>query len=141
MKIKVLIGILFVAGVAAALAVATPTRADNGTTAAATTTTTTGEHKNGKQDDGDEKDKPKKSCQNVSLKGGNGSGSVALTVTKADHKGSSLVGKQVTLTIAAGATLNAKACLDSSGALTLRQLHVDAKHMTTTTSAGTTTAH
>jgi len=131
MKLKVLLGLLFVAGVAAALAVAAPTRADGGTTG--TTTTTSGkldkEHTNG--------DKPK--CQKVALKGSNGTGTIALTVSRASHGGSSLVGKQVTLTLPAGAKLSANACLDASGALTLRELHVEAKHVTTTTTTATTT--
>jgi hypothetical protein len=37
------------------------------------------------------------------------------------------------LTIPAGATLSANACLDAAGALTLRELCVDTKHVTTTT--------
>ena len=137
MKLKVLLGMLFVAGVAAALAVAAPTRADGGTTGTTTTNSSTttsakhdkdAEHKNG--------DKPK--CQKVELKGANGSGSIALTVSRASHGGSSLVGKQVTLTIPAGAKVSANACLDASGALTLRELQVDVKHTTPTTTTTTT---
>src|SRR4051812_42536869 len=143
MKLKVLLGMLFVAGVAAALAVAAPTRADGGTTGTTTTnssTTTTGKH--GKGDDKDKEhktgDKPK--CQKVELKGSNGTGTIALTVSRANHGGSSLVGKQVTLTLPAGAKVSVNACLDASGALTLREFHVDTKHMTTTTTTTTTTA-
>jgi hypothetical protein len=163
MKLKVLLGMLFVAGVAAALAVATPTRADSGTTGTTTTTssttTTSGKH-HGKKDEEHgskkgstttstststtttgKKDKPK--CQKVELKGSNGSGTLALTVDKANHGGQSLVGKQVTLTIPAGASVKANACIDASGVLTLRELHVEAKHVSssTTTSATTTTTH
>ena len=58
---------------------------------------------------------------------------------RASRGGSSLVGKQVTLTLPAGAKLSANACLDASGALTLRELHVEAKHVTTTTTTATTT--
>ena len=158
MKLKVLLGMLFVAGVAAALAVATPTRADSGTTGTTTTTssTTTSDKHHGKKKDGEhgaqnastsastttkseheKADKPK--CQKVELKGSNGSGTLALTVSKANHGGQTLVGKQVTLTIPAGATVKANACLDASGVLTLRELHVEAKHVSPTTT-GTTTA-
>ena len=45
-------------------------------------------------------------------------------VTKANSKGSSLVGKQVTLTVPAGSTVGATACVDSAGVLTLRSLVV-----------------
>jgi hypothetical protein len=149
MKLKLLLGILFVVGVAAALAVAAPTRADSGgTTTTVGTTTTTGDRHKGKKDDdndGDQKRGDKPTCRKVELKGSNGSGSVALTVGKANHGGSSLVGKQVTLTIPAGATLKANACIDAAGALTLRELHVDLKHVTVPTTAtattGTTTTH
>ncbi len=147
MKWKLLLGILFIVGVAAALAVAAPTRADSGgTTTTVGTTTTTGDHHNGKKDDdndGDQKKADKPKCRKVELKGSNGSGSVALTVGKANHGGSSLVGKQVTLTIPAGADLKANACMDASGTLTLRELHVDLRHVTTTSTAttGTTTTH
>ena len=137
MKLKLLLGILFVAGIAAALAVAAPTRADDGGAATTTVGTTTGDHHKGKDDEHKQGDKPK--CQKVSLKGANGSGSIALTVSRANRGGSSLVGKQVTLTIPAGATVSANACLDASGALTLRELHVDVKHATTTTATTTTT--
>jgi len=138
MKLKVLLGMLFVAGVAAALAVAAPTRADGGTTGTTTTNSSTttsakhdkdAEHKNG--------DKPK--CQKVEVKGSNATGTIALTVSRASHGGASLVGKQVTLTLPAGAKLSANACLDASGALTLRELHVEAKHVTTTTTTAATT--
>jgi hypothetical protein len=144
MKLKVLLGMLFVAGVAAALAVAAPTRADSGTTTTTASTTTTSEKHHGKKDDGDKEHKQgaKPKCRKVELKGSNGSGTIALTVTRANHGGASLVGKQVTLTIPAGATVKANACLDAAGALTLRELHVDTKHVTTTTTtAATTTTH
>ena len=72
------------------------------------------------------------------MKGSNATGTIALTVSRASHGGASLVGKQVTLTFPAGAKLSANACLDASGALTLRELHVDTKHMTTTTTTTTT---
>jgi hypothetical protein len=139
MKLKLLLGILFVAGVASALAVAAPTRADSGGSTTTTVgTTTTRDHHEGKKDDDHEKgDKP--TCKKVELKGPNGSGTVALTVSRANHGGSSLVGKQVTLTIPAGATLKANACLDAAGALTLRELHVELKHPATTTTTTTTT--
>jgi hypothetical protein len=136
-----LVLVLALAGVAAALAFASPTFAGDGTTTGATTTTQGDDHHNGKKD---EHHKSNRTCENVELRGTNGSGSVAFTVAKASHKASSLVGKQVTLTVPAGATLHAKACMDASGALTLRVLKVDEHHhgsTTTTTTAGTTTTH
>jgi hypothetical protein len=136
MKLKLLLGLLCVAGVAAALAVAAPTRADNGgSTTTAGSTTTSGEHK-GK----DEHHGVKPKCQKLSLKGTNPSGSIALTVSRASHGGSTLVGKQATLTIPAGTTLRVNACLDAAGTLTLRELHVDGKPAPATTTTTTTSS-
>ncbi len=118
MKLKLLLATLFVCGLAVALALAGATRAGEGTTSGATTTAR--DH-HGKKDG----DKDKKACENVELQGSNGSGSVSFTVSKADHKAGPLVGKQVTLTIPAGASLKANACRSATGALTLRVLKVD----------------
>lgn len=139
MKLKLMLAALALAGLAAALALAAPTRAGDGTGTTGTTTTSTGEH-HGKGDDGD-KQHGKSSCKHVELKGSNASGSVAFTVTKSNKSGSSLVGRQVTLTIPAGSSLNANACIDATGALTLRGLEVRTPHAppTTTSTTGTTT--
>jgi hypothetical protein len=48
-------------------------------------------------------------------------------VTKANKRGRSLVGTPAALVVPAGAKIKAKACSDSSGGLTLRDLHVKAK--------------
>jgi len=95
-----------------------------------------GRGRGGKKDD---KDKGKgehgqSSCQNVELKGAAGSGTVSFTVSRSEHKSSSLVGKQVTLTIPAGSALSVQACRDATGALTLRGLHVGKASPTTTPS-------
>ena len=108
MKLKALVAVLFVAGLAASLALAASPKPQETTTA---TTTTTSK-------------KPK--CQQVELKGNATSGSVAFTVVKANKRGRSLVGTSVTLTVPAGAKIKAKACSDG-GTLTLRDLHVKAK--------------
>jgi hypothetical protein len=113
MKLKVLLAVLFVAGLAASLAFAAsprPQKADTKPTSSTTTTTSK---------------KPK--CQQVELKGNASSGSVAFTVTKANKRGRSLVGTSVTLTVPAGAKIKAKACSGDGGALTLRDLHVKVK--------------
>ena len=87
MKLKLLLGILFVAGIAAALAVAAPTRADDGGAATTTVGTTTGDHHKGKDDEHKQGDKPK--CQKVSLKGANGSGSGSSETTRCAPAGKS----------------------------------------------------
>jgi hypothetical protein len=147
MKLKLIVALLALAGLAAALAFASPTRAGDGTT----TTTTTGgptavgeQHGNQAGHDAKKDDKGKgkgehgqSSCQNVELKGAAGSGTVSFTVGRSEHKSSSLVGKQVTLTIPAGSALSVQACRDASGALTLRGLHVGKASQTTTTSTTT----
>ena len=153
MKLKLLLGILFVAGIAAALAVASPSLAVLGTTSVGTATTsstttitTTGEKKHDdehgqKGEQGQHGKKAKQSCQKVQLRGSNGSGTVAVTVDRANHGGASLVGKQVTLTIPAGARVQATACLDAAGALTLRGLEIKVAKSQTTTTGTTTTTH
>jgi hypothetical protein len=109
MKLKVLLAVLFVAGLAASIALAASPKPQKTTTA---TTTTTSK-------------KPK--CQQVELKGNATSGSVAFTVVKANKRGRSLVGTSVTLTVPAGGKIKAKACSGEGGALTLRDLHVNVK--------------
>jgi heme-binding NEAT domain protein len=115
MKLKVLLAVLFVAGLAASLALAASPKAPKpqkpGAKTASTTTTTTSK-------------KPK--CQQVELKGNATAGSVSFTVLKANKRGRNLVGTSVTLTVPAGAKIKAKACSDG-GTLTLRDLHVKAK--------------
>ena len=109
MKLKVLLAVLFVAGLAASLALAASPKPQKTTTA---TTSTTAK-------------KPK--CQQVELKGNATSGSVAFTVVKANKRGRSLVGTAVTLTVPAGGKIKAKAGSGEGGALTLRDLHVKVK--------------
>ena len=152
MKFKLMLALLALAGLAAALAIASPTRAGDGTTTGGVTTTggPTGageQHGNKAGHDAKKDDHAKgkgehgqSSCQNVELKGAAGSGTVSFTVSRAEHKSSSLVGKQVTLTIPAGSALSVQACKDSSGALTLRELHVGKARATTTTSTTATGA-
>src|SRR2546421_7913107 len=114
MKLKVILAVVFVAGLAASLAFAGAPKPGKpgkpGTTGSTTTTTSK---------------KPK--CQQVELKGNGATGSVSFTVLKANKRGRSLVGTSVTLSIPAGAKLKAKACSGAGGALTLRDLHVKAK--------------
>ena len=116
MKLRVLLAVLFVAGLAASLALAAspkpPKPQKPGAKTASTTTTTTSK-------------KPK--CQQVELKGNATAGSVTFTVLKANKRGRNLVGTPVTLVVPAGAKVKAKACTDAGGALTLRDLHVKAK--------------
>ena len=118
MKLRVLLAVLFVAGLAASLAFAAgpkpPKPQKPGARTASTTTTTTTTSK-----------KPK--CQQVELKGNATAGSVTFTVLKANKRGRNLVGTAVTLVVPAGAKVKAKACTDAGGALTLRDLHVKAK--------------
>jgi hypothetical protein len=120
MKLKALIAVLFVAGFASSFALAS----GDGTRVATTTgTTTTGTTSTSTTGTTTTTPSPSK-CQKVELKGSNGSGSVTFTVDKTSNKASDLAGKPLTLTIPAGATVQANACRDASGALTLRGLHV-----------------
>jgi hypothetical protein len=120
MKLKVLLAVLFVAGLAASLALAAAPKspkpqkpgAKPASTTTTSTTTTTGK-------------KPK--CHQVELKGNATAGSVTFTVLKANKRGRSLVGTAVTLVVPAGAKVKAKACSGEGGTLTLRDLHVKAK--------------
>ena len=110
MKLKVILAVVFVAGLAASLAFAAAPKSGKPGTSSTTTTTSK---------------KPK--CQQVELKGKDGTGSVSFAVVKANKRGRSLVGTSVTLSIPAGAKVKAKACTGDGGALTLRDLHVKAK--------------
>ena len=108
MKIKLLLAVVFVAGFGASLALASSQRGNDSTT---TGTSTTGK-------------KPK--CAQVELKGDATSGSLTFMVKKANKRGRNLVGQQVTLVVASGAKVKAKACTtEGSAALTLRDLHVE----------------
>jgi predicted secreted protein len=111
MKLKALLVALFIAGLAASLALAQPVKHPKpGATTTGTTTTTT----------------PKPKCHQVELKGTATGGSVAFTVTKASKSGRSLVGTAVSLSVPAGAKVKAKACTtEGSNTLTLRDLHVE----------------
>jgi heme-binding NEAT domain protein len=113
MKLKAILLAVFVAGLAASLAFAAAPNSDKPGKPGATTGSTTTTSK-----------KPK--CQQVELKGKGATGSVSFTVSKANKRGRSLVGTSVTLNVAAGATVKAKAC-SSGGVLTLRDLHVSPK--------------
>ena len=109
MKLKAILAVVFVAGLAASLAFAASPKSGKPGTSSTTTTSK----------------KPK--CQQVELKGKDGTGSVSFAVVKANKRGRSLVGTSVTLNIPAGAKVRAKACTGEGGALTLRDLHVKAK--------------
>jgi heme-binding NEAT domain protein len=113
MKLKAILAVVFVAGLAASLAFAAAPNSGKpgkpGTTGSTTTTTSK---------------KPK--CQQVELKGKDGTGSVSFTVLKANKRGRSLVGTSVSLSVPAGAKVKAKAC-SAGGTLTLRDLHVSPK--------------
>jgi hypothetical protein len=118
MKTKALvIAVMFLAGLAASVALAKdkppkPESTHDGNTVttsvggAVTTTAPT---------------QPK--CDQVELKGTATSGSVTFVVTKANKKGQSLVGTTVALVVPANAKIKAKACT-TNGVLTLRDLHV-----------------
>jgi hypothetical protein len=114
MKLKAILAVVFVAGLAASLAFAAAPKSGKPGKPGATTTSTTTTSK-----------KPK--CNQVELKGNGATGSVSFTVLKANKRGRSLVGTSVTLTVPAGAKVKAKACSGDGGALTLRDLHVKAK--------------
>ena len=115
MKLKAILAVVFVAGLAASLAFAAAPNSGKlgkpGSTTGSTTTTTS--------------KKPK--CAQVELKGNGATGSVSFTVSKANKRGRSLVGTSVTLNISAGAKVKAKACSGDGGTLTLRDLHVSPK--------------
>lgn len=109
MKIKALLVAIFVVGLAASFALASPQKRSPSTSTSTSSTTTTGK---------------KAKCQQVELKGDATGGSAVFTVKKANKRGRSLVGTPVTLVIPAGAKVKAKACSAEGGVLTLRELHV-----------------
>ena len=136
MKLKVLIAALFVAGFASSFALAGGTRAAVDTTTGTTGTTTTGTTgtttasgtTTGATTTGTTTTTPAApKCQKVELKGSNGTGSVTFTVDKSSKKASDLVGKPATLTVPAGAVVQATACRDAAGVLTLRSLELSVK--------------
>lgn len=130
MKLKLLLLALFVAGLAGALALATPSGADTGTTTTGTTTTS----KHGKKEHGD---KPK--CSHVELKGTAASSSIAITVTRGSKHADALVGKQVSLSVAGDVSVNAVTC-DGGKTFQLAELKVKNKHDDhPETTTGTTT--
>src|SRR5438105_15235873 len=101
MKLKLMVAFLALTGLAAALAFASPTRAGDGTTTTTTTggPTAAGERHGNKAEHDAKKENGEHgrlACQNVELKGAAGSGTVSFTVSRSEHKSSSLVGKQVT---------------------------------------------
>lgn len=109
MKLKLLLVAVFVAGFSASFALASSQKGKDPTTTTGTATTSK---------------KPK--CAQVELKGDSAAGSFTFTVKKANKSRSSLVGQQITLAIAAGGKVKAKACTTAgSSALTLRDLHVE----------------
>ena len=118
MKLKVLIASLFIAGFASSFALAGGTRAAADTTTGTTADVTTGAATT---------TPPPPKCRKVELKGSDAAGTVTFTVSKASKKAKDLAGKPVTLTIPAGSKVNATACFDAAGALTLRGLVVSAK--------------
>jgi hypothetical protein len=112
MKVKALILALFVAGVMASIAVgATRDHGDDGTTTTRTVSTGT-------------TPTPEPRCKAVGLAGLASSGSVAFTATHTSKNGAKFANTAVTLSIPAGARVVAVACVDASGALTLRSLRV-----------------
>jgi hypothetical protein len=109
MKIKTLVVVLFMSGLAASFALASPQKRSP-TTSTSTSSTTSGK---------------KEKCRQVELKGEATSGSASFMVKKANKRGRDLAGSAVTLAIPAGATVKAKACgAEGSSALILRDLHV-----------------
>jgi hypothetical protein len=116
MKLKILFLALFVAGIAASIALAAPRDNGSGSTTGTTTTGTTGttttrHHK------GD--DKPKgNGCRQVELKGTVTASTLSLTVTKANGPARGL-GSSVTLTIPAGTVkVHGRLCTTASGTTT-----------------------
>jgi hypothetical protein len=121
MKLKILFLALFVAGVAASIALAGPTdhgSATTGTTATGTTATgTTGTTTTGHKDEHGKKGN-RTGCRQVELKGTVAASTLTVTVTKANGAGRSL-GGSVTLTIPAGAVkVHGRLCTTASGTTT-----------------------
>lgn len=154
MKLKALLAALFVAGLAASIALASPSSDGSGmTTSASTATSTTGGHgEHGKNEHGkthghDENGDHAK-CRNVELKGTVAAGSLSVSVTKANKRGHDLVGQSASLSFSGKVSVKARMCAaggatTASGAtLQLRVLKVEehpAEAPTTTTTTTTTT--
>jgi hypothetical protein len=124
MKLKILLLALFVAGLAASIALASPS--SGGTTGTATTATgTTAATTTGKRDD-DHKGRDK-GCRSLELRGTAGTTSLSLTVDRASKAGRDLVGKQVSLTLSGTVRARAKVCgTGSAQTIQLRDLKVSA---------------
>jgi hypothetical protein len=141
MKLKILFLALFVAGIAASMALAAPS--DNGSTTAASTTgtgTTTGKH-----GDDAKKDKPNKAekCRNVELRGTLAAGTLTVAVDKAGGPGKTLVGSSATLTVGGKVRVSARLCAAGAAGtaqtLELRELKADKGGNGPTTTTTTTT--
>jgi hypothetical protein len=119
MKLKILFVALFVAGVAASIALAAPrdsgTGSTTGTTTTGTTATTTTRHKGDDDHGGKQKGN---GCRQVELKGTVAASTLTLTVTKANGAGRGL-GSSVTLTVPAGTVkVHGRLCTTASGTTT-----------------------
>lgn len=115
MKLKILFLALFVAGVAASIALAAPrdtgSGSTTGTTATGTTATTTTRQK------GEGKGK-RNGCRQIELKGTVAGSTLTLAVTKANGAGRGL-GSSVTLTVPAGTVkVHGRLCTTASGTTT-----------------------
>src|SRR3954453_21026788 len=147
MKLKFLFLALFVAGVAASVALAAPSDhgrgkshndlvAHTGTTA--TTATTDDDDHEGDDHHGKAKDKATR-CRQVELRGTLAPTALSVKIDRASGPGRSLVGK--TATLAAGSRVRVSARLCPDGTLQLRELKTEKPRETppTTTTAPTTT--
>lgn len=134
MKLRALIAALLVAGLAASIALASPS-SDGGGTTTGTTGATGGEQH------GHHGGKPR--CREVELKGTLAGGSLSLSVDRANRAGKTL-GGSVTVAYGGTAKLHARLCEGTGGsaALELRDLKVEhAAAESTTTTTTTTTGH
>jgi hypothetical protein len=160
MKLKILFLALFGAGLAASIALASPSTGSTTSSSTATTATTgtstggKGEHgkkgkSKGKEKDDDEgeagrKGKKAHGCRSIELKGTLSASSVTLAVAKSNRAGSDLKGKQVTLSLAGGpAKVRAIVCTTGTATTTqtlqVRELRVSGGPTTTGTTTTTTT--
>jgi hypothetical protein len=146
MKLKILFLALFVAGIAASIALAAPS-GDGSTTAASTTgtaTTSTGKHGD-KDGEHGKKDKPANAekCRNVELRGTLAAGTLTVAVDKSGGPGKALVGSSATLTVGGKVRVSARLCSAGTTAtaqtLQLRELKVDKGGDGSTTATTTTT--
>ena len=130
MKLKILFLVLFVAGIAASIALASPSHTGTGTTATTgttastgtTTTTTTGKHDDDDDHHGANGKHSGNGCRSVELRGTLSAGSVTLTPTATSKRVRTLVaGTPVALAIPAGpGSIRARLCTDAAGAQTLQ---------------------